>query len=361
MKKQFFSLVVFLSVTSSIIAQGHQAVFPALQGQQLFEAVVADFTPVISLTYGQARDILFGEVYRQNDSLHCIYTNWPIYMPPGADPTEVVYQGGQGINTEHTWPQSLGAEFGAPKSDMHHLYPSRADVNQVRGHLPFSEINDNATDRWYYLSSSTTSIPSNRDNYSELLENSSFEPREVAKGNIARAIFYFYTIYRTQANAHGGNFFSSQQQTLCNWHEQDPVDQKEWERTFLIAEHQSDKANPFVLDCTLAARMYCPDLVGNMCITTATDDWAQELEVKAFPNPSKGLTTVSGFAQEGGRLELNYYDSQGRKVQTESLNVQQGAFELSVQLPYAGYWQCQMKLTTAQDVYLKSLPVVVLP
>jgi hypothetical protein len=48
--------------------------------------------------------------------------------------------------------------------------------------------------------------------------------------------------------------------TLCDWHNYDPVDSLEWERTFAIAKYQDNKANPFVLDCSLAKRAYCPNL-----------------------------------------------------------------------------------------------------
>lgn len=352
-------LLIALSIT--VYSQGHEAVFSNLAGQALFDAVSQNFTPVINLSYGNARDILFGEIDRKNDSLHCVYTDWAVPMPPGEDPTQVVFQNGSGLNTEHTWPQTFGASSGAPKSDMHHLYPARVNVNQDRASLKFGEISDNTTDRWYYLSSTLTSIPSNnKDNYSEYLGNNAFEPRESAKGNIARSIFYFYTIYRSQAESSGAGFFQSQQADLCQWHAQDPVDEKEWERTFLIASHQSDKPNPFVLDCSLAARMYCPDLVNELCMVTANISVLEQLEVKVFPNPTNGNSRMVGFAQEAGLLYLNYFDAQGKKVQSEQLQVGQGAFQLDVKLPYAGFWQCEMRLETGSQLFVKTVRMIVM-
>jgi len=362
MKKISITSFFIIGLMFFLFGQEHIPVSPGLEGQPLYEAVAADFTPVIHLSYGEARDTLYGEVYRVNDSLHCIYTDWAVYMPPGADPTTVVYQNGNGLNAEHTWPQSLGAGSVPPRADMHHLFPSRADVNSDRGSLKFGEVSDNSTSRWYYLSTSLASPPAiNRDAYSELLLNSSFEPREISKGNIARAIFYFNTIYRAQANSQGAGFFDSQRATLCQWHRDDPVDELEWNRTFLIASHQSDKPNPFVIDCTLAARMYCPEILDNMCAPTATKTIFESLDVKIFPNPSRKQSHIQGFAQESGLLELNYFDLQGRLVQSESLDVTQGAFELDIKLPFAGFWQCQMKLQTQEGYYVKTLPLVVLP
>jgi len=361
-RKMIKKLLILLLTTHSItvFGQSHEAVFPSLEGQDLFDAVTENFTPVIHLSYANARDTLFGEVYRVNDSLHCIYTDWAVSMPPGQDPTQVVFQGGSGINTEHTWPQSKGASSGPPKSDMHHLYPSRVNVNQDRASLKFGDIPDNTTDRWYHLSSILTSIPSsNKDNYSEYLQNNSFESREAVKGNIARSIFYFYTIYRSQAETAGAGFFQSQQEDLCQWHAADPVDENEWERTFLIASHQSNKPNPFVLDCSLAARLYCPNLVDELCNATATTSISEQLEVKVFPNPTNGNSRIVGFAQKGGLLQLNYFNTQGRKVQSEQLQVGQGAFQLDIKLPYAGFWQCEMRLDTDSELFVKTVSVIV--
>ena len=48
----------------------------------------------------------------------------------------------QGINCEHTWPQSMGANQEPQKSDLHHLYPCKSNVNSSRGNHPYSEIID---------------------------------------------------------------------------------------------------------------------------------------------------------------------------------------------------------------------------
>ena len=42
---------------------------------------------------------------------------------------------------------------------------------------------------------------------------------KIKKGDIARTIFYFYTMYNNEADA---NFFEVQKQQLKIWHEQDP-------------------------------------------------------------------------------------------------------------------------------------------
>lgn len=356
-----YAFVLVLIVSSGLFAQGHQPVFPDLDGQDLEEALQDNFTPASILSFARARDTLFGSVYQVGDSLRCVYTDWPVYMPPGEDPTQAAFQDGAGLNTEHSWPRANGADLDPARADMHHLFPTRVDVNAARGNLPFGEISDVLTDRWYYLDQQQTSPPSqNRPNYSEYRQNVAFEPREAFKGNIARAMMYFYTIYRDEANAAAPNFFNQQRATLCQWHNQDPVDEAEWERTFAIAVHQDDKPNPFVLDCTVAARLYCPELIGTACITSVEDQVIQNLPASFAPNPSQGMGTLTIDAIESGQLTLDYFDPSGRLQRQETMMVPAGRLDLPLQLSTPGFWYCRLTLSSPSEVYIQHLRLVVM-
>ncbi|MFQ5447450.1 MAG: endonuclease, partial [Saprospiraceae bacterium] len=271
MFSKIVTIILFVCITVQMSAQQHQDVFPGLSGQELLDALVSEYKPTQLLPQAQARDTLFGKIDNHNDSLTCVYTGFTIWLDPAEDPTQAAYMNGgpDAINTEHTYPQSLGAT-GAAAGDMHHLYPTRADVNAGRGNSPFAEIPDSETDEWYYLNQSQSSVPvSNIDLYSERT-GTLFEPREDHKGNVARSMMYFYTMYKAQADQAGPVFFEVQRQTLCAWHFLDPVDETEWNRTWKIAEHQSGKPNPFVLDCTLPERTYCGEF--GMTCTVATSE-----------------------------------------------------------------------------------------
>ncbi len=240
-------------------AQLHQDVFPDLEGQILLDALEQAYKPAFTLGNSASKDTLYAVIYRlPGDSLRGVYTGYTIHLPQGEDPSQAAFA--QDINLEHTYPKSQGAAGGPQESDMHHLYPTRVEVNADRGSLPFGESPDDQTTKWYYQDLEQNSIPSsNVDAWSELLENAVFEPREEHKGNVARAMFYFYTMYREAADQANPDFFEEQRATLCQWHYLDPVDSLEWERTFLIAHYQDDKPNPFVLDCSLAERTYCSE------------------------------------------------------------------------------------------------------
>ncbi|MDR9416131.1 MAG: endonuclease, partial [Gracilimonas sp.] len=97
----------------------------------------------------------------------------------------------------------------------------------------------------------------NIDLYSEST-SSAFEPREDFKGNVARAIFYFWTIYQDNSSVSGsGNesFFTGMKETLYDWHKMDPVDQEEVDRSMAVEAVQGNR-NPFIHDTSLVRRSY---------------------------------------------------------------------------------------------------------
>jgi len=139
------------------------------------------------------------------------------------------------INAEHSIPQSFFNENRPMKSDIMHLFPTHQNVNSSRGNSPFDDITDSQTDTWYGTDqsglNSSSSIPqSDIEDYSEKTSNA-FEPREDHKGDVARVIFYFFTVYDLSTYgrdiedmALGGDLAM-----LYEWHKNDPVD--DWERT----------------------------------------------------------------------------------------------------------------------------------
>lgn len=349
-------------------AQGHVPVFPTLSGQTLIDAVRNQYKPLTVLSFAAARDTLFGRIDKHQDSLTCVYTGHTIYLDPLQDPTVAAFMDGgpNGINTEHTYPRSKGAEFGNAQADMHHLYATRIDVNADRGDYPFAEVPDASAERWYYLGQQLSSPPnSNRDNYSELGDYV-FEPREVHKGNVARSMFYFYTMYRDQADQADNAYFPDQRAVLCQWHAQDPIDAAEWQRTYQIAAHQDGKPNPFVLDCTLAERTYCPELNGQMCITTGIETPALLNSLfldHPTPNPAFSETVLNYRLSEGGHVRLEIWNDTGTLVAVP-VNENQGAGTYELRLSTAqlgwsvGVYLCRLVQTNARGVQVRGTKLV---
>jgi uncharacterized protein len=224
-----------------------------LTGTALLQKLAQNYAPKASLGYRKARDLLYTTIDNQNGVLTDIYGGFAVNIDPN-DRAPRTTAGSLKINAEHVWPQSRGAQENA-KSDLHNLYPAVANTNGDRGNLPFADIPDPQTTSWYRNDVETATMPTaNIDAYSES-DKVSFEPRELKKGDIARAMFYFRTIYPTQADS---TFFDKQRATLCKWHTADPVDPGEIARSRRIAQTDQGNENPFALDASLAKRTYCP-------------------------------------------------------------------------------------------------------
>jgi len=249
------SFVILLLFSAVVSAQPPQTVIaPDLTGQELHSYIITEYKTSNTLGYDYARDKMYGQIdLMPGDSIRGVYSGFTIYLNPNYDPSTDAYN--KGINAEHTWPQSMGAGDEPQRSDLHHLFPTKDNVNSARGNRPYGEIPDAETDTWFRKSTSTSAIPSSRiDEYSEVdYDAGLFEPREDHKGNAARAVFYFYAMYTSVAN---DKFFDIQKDVLLDWSYLDPVDQKEYDRTYAIAGYQDDKPNPFVLDSTLARRIW---------------------------------------------------------------------------------------------------------
>ena len=242
-------LLIYSLLGQDIIGEG-------LYSDDLIEFLQDNYKTSTTLGYADARDILYLEIDRIDGQVKGVYTNYAVNLPDGVDPSTHLYE--NGINCEHVWPQSM-YEGGEPiKSDMHALRPCKDNVNSSRGNKPFNDISDSQATSWYWLDSQTSNIPSsNIDEYSENHGNY-FEPREDRKGDIARTIFYFYTMYSEVADV---TFFEVQKNILYTWHTQDPANAEEIERTWGIAFYQENKPNPFILDPTLTERAYFTEFI----------------------------------------------------------------------------------------------------
>ena len=245
-------ILSILLVAESLISQ--TIIGPGLTRINLFDYIIENYKTSTTLGYNQARDVMYSIIDLEDDNtLKGIYTNYTITINPNEDPRPQT--NAQNMNCEHSWPQSMGAGSEPQKSDIHHLYPCRGNVNSSRGNKPYAEINDNDTDKWWRFDYYETSIPSQYiDEFSEVdNDDNKFEPREDVKGNIARSMFYFYTIYNNDANH---NFFEQQKDDLFLWHKQDIVDEIELTRSYAIANYQDGIPNPFVIDSTLVRRVW---------------------------------------------------------------------------------------------------------
>ena len=157
-------------------------------------------------------------------------------------------------NKEHSIPQSWFNEGSPMKSDLFHVYPTDARVNNFRSNLPYGEV----------AGSNGAGFPDNYQNHGLGKKGSNtfsgytgtvFEPADDYKGDFARTYFYMVARYRDKAlnGSNGSVVFTSNKTNLTTfaknlflkWHRQDPVSQKEIDRNQAVYGIQHNR-NPFI-------------------------------------------------------------------------------------------------------------------
>lgn len=181
---------------------------------ELEEALRSDHAGHKQLSYREARFRIFSEIDNRGGEVEGAYTGQTIVTSGIPDPSQ--------FNTEHTWPQSRGGDEDGAKSDIHHLFPVAAEANSRRLAHRFGNV---TSPTW----ESGGSKLGENDNGSTV-----FEPRDVHKGDVARAMFYVATIYQMDIPP-------AEESALRGWHEQDEVSAKERRRNRAIDRVQNSR------------------------------------------------------------------------------------------------------------------------
>ena len=159
-----------------------------------------------------------------------------------------------GWNKEHSIPQSWFNEGSPMKSDLFHVYPTDARVNNFRSNNPYGEVNggNGAGFKDNYMGHGLGKLGANTfPGYTGTV----FEPADEYKGDFARTYFYMVARYRDRSlnSSGGGAVFTTNKTNLTEfaknlflkWHRQDPVSQKEIDRNQAVYGIQNNR-NPFI-------------------------------------------------------------------------------------------------------------------
>ena len=185
------------------------------------------------LDYQEARRNLFGKLHLQQGHngyyVEDVYCEKKFYLDVNVGPLKIPDH--RYLNCEHTWPQSKfgGNEADYKKSDLHHLFPSDSELNSLRGHLRFGEVQIPIGSPLKCGENQRGEIDGERD---------FFEPADEHKGNIARAMFYFSIRYQMSIS-------STEEYYLRKWHQEDPIDAFERDLNDEIFKIQRN-LNPFI-------------------------------------------------------------------------------------------------------------------
>lgn len=149
------------------------------------------------------------------------------------------------INTEHSWPQSRGANEDPAMSDLNILFSADETANGQRLNYPFGEIKGNVV---WTSPAVAGSNEQSRLGYSGTGTSGQlvFEPRASKKGDIARAVLYFYVRYQPDPTpSFTLSNFNVERPILVKWAEADPPDDFERARNNLVYRAQGNR-NPFI-------------------------------------------------------------------------------------------------------------------
>lgn len=197
--------------------------------------------------YTLARLEMYNVIDNFADTMFCMYSALPRVVPPDGFNSA---SEASPFDCEHIVPQSIFNSAGPMKNDIFHLTPTFSNWNSTRGNAPFRDINDDETEKWIYLddnnecSNAAPCVPAGDiDIYTECESSASgirWEPRESVKGNVARAVFYFFTMYPAYDINLVGDI-----ETLYQWHLDDPVDAIEMARNDATENYQGNR-NPYI-------------------------------------------------------------------------------------------------------------------
>ena len=219
-----------------------------LTGDALEDALHELIKDHTEFSYSSAKQILKDSDQDPNntDNVILVYKETSIPKSNFASNNQADYW-----NREHVWAKSHGnftnyGDLGA-YSDAHNLKPCDASINSARGYKDF----DNGGSQ-------------NNEATNCYATNTTWEPGDNVKGDVARIIFYMHTRYsgNGEPNLNIVDFtptFPNSQMgklsTLLAWNELDPVDAFERRRNDVIYGWQNNR-NPFVDYPELANRIW---------------------------------------------------------------------------------------------------------
>ena len=195
--------------------------------------------------YDNAKVQIFQYIHVRSNYTYCIYS--------GEKADKTGYPSNDDINCEHLWPQSYGCDSSPMRSDMHHLMPSRMQINSSRSNYPFGWVGagttyQNYNDQLYeddWVGTSETTITTGW-----------CEPRDEVKGDIARALFYMDVRYngdpageldlKLAESGSSGNYQMAKLSVLIEWNNLDPPSPHEmWANDKIYNDLQGNR-NPFI-------------------------------------------------------------------------------------------------------------------
>ena len=254
MKRMFtllLLLVLFTNLTMfAAIPSGYYSAADNKKGSALLSALHGCIDGHTTLSYKSLENYYEDTDWTSDGYVWDMYSTCKFTMSDGNGSQKKVCDA---WNKEHSVPQSWFNEQSPMKSDLFHVYPTDARVNNFRGNMPYGETSnrsyiDGDSHALGYIGSSSFS------GYTGKV----FEPIDEYKGDFARTYFYMVARYLDKnfnQSENGKVVFTYSGGTaglttyainlFLKWHRQDPVSKKEIDRNDAVYKHQKNR-NPFI-------------------------------------------------------------------------------------------------------------------
>lgn len=246
-----FVLTVLFSVVSyAAIPSGYYNAANNKKGAALLSALHGCIDGHTTLSYKSLENYYEDTDWTSDGYVWDMYSTCKFTMSDGNGSQKKVCDA---WNKEHSVPQSWFNEQSPMKSDLFHVYPTDARVNNFRGNMPYGETSNRS-----YIDGDSHALGYIGSSCFSGYTGKVFEPIDEYKGDFARTYFYMVARYLDKnfnQSENGKVVFTYSGGTaglttyainlFLKWHRQDPVSKKEIDRNDAVYKHQKNR-NPFI-------------------------------------------------------------------------------------------------------------------
>ena len=385
MKHRLLFILLFVTTigwTTAQIPDGYYDAAVGKSGEELRTALYDIIKTHTAVSYNDLWNSYRATDVMPSGKVWDIYSDVPdgtaaYYYDFGTDQCGSYTREGDCYNREHSIPQSWFGEEATMRTDLFHLYPTDGWVNNKRGNLPYGMVSS-AT--WTSTNGSKLG-PCGYPGCSGTV----FEPIDAYKGDLARSYFYMTVCYKNknlgqtpESMFSGSQLLGWAQQMLVEWHNADPVSEKEVNRNRVIYSQIQHNRNPFIdcpelVDYLFGSRVgeawyptcfeWEPDtteITDTTGITDTTDITdttgiisdnflANIPSYRLYPNPATDNVTVESAGGVISSVEL--YDVMGRLLLRRE-NVGASSCTFDVNILKSGYYFVRITADTSSSVLM---------
>lgn len=270
-------LLVLLS-PAPVLAQpppGYYDPAAGLSGEPLRAALYGIISPHTVIQYSNLWSAFYRTDRKQDNTVWDMYSDVPGGTPSYSyqfvsDQCGTYNSEGDCFNREHSFPTSWFNDVPPMNSDLFHIFPTDAWVNQARGSWPYGTVSSPD----FTSSNGGKRGPCTWPGCSGTV----FEPINEYKGDLARGHFYMLTRYMNESVSWttpimtGGQLFSWTESLLLAWHTQDPVSAKEIARNDSAFILQGNR-NPYIDNPQWAYSIWGPQAAVTEHISSDMHAW----------------------------------------------------------------------------------------